>query len=144
MTIVDLNVLLYAVNGDAPQHAAARAWWEGLVNGGEPVGLPWVVVLGFLRIATNARVFAAPLSSEEAVARVDAWLGRENVRLIHERPDHWDVLKSLLDASGTGGNLTTDAHLAALAITYDAVLASTDADFSRFDGVRRVHPLRAR
>jgi len=43
---------------------------------------------------------------------------------------------------GTGGNLTTDAHLAALAIEHGAELCSCDADFSRFAGLRWLDPLR--
>jgi hypothetical protein len=39
--------------------------------------------------------------------------------------------------------LTTDAHLAALAIEYQAELASTDADLARFRGLRWFHPLAA-
>lgn len=48
----------------------------------------------------------------------------------------------ILTGTGTAGNLTTDAHLAALAIENGAVLCSTDGgDFSRFRGLRWVNPL---
>jgi toxin-antitoxin system PIN domain toxin len=139
--IVDLNILLYAVNSDAARHAAARAWWEEALNDDEPVGLAWVVLLGFLRIVTNGRVFPRPLSPEAAMTKVESWLSLENVRIVHEKDDHWDTLKSLLHGAGTAGNLTTDAHLAALAISHDAVLVSCDADFARFKGLRRQNPL---
>jgi predicted nucleic acid-binding protein len=48
----------------------------------------------------------------------------------------------LLERLGTAGNLTADAHLAALAIEYQAELHSTDADFSRFSGLRWRNPLK--
>ncbi len=38
-------------------------------------------------------------------------------------------------------DLTTDAHLAALALSHDAVLVSSDADFARFRGLRLLNPL---
>jgi toxin-antitoxin system PIN domain toxin len=140
--IVDLNVLLYAVNSDAAPHARVREWWEAAVNGEETLGLPWIVVLGFLRLTTSQRVFPLPLAPEAAAARLDAWLGEPNVKIVAERDGHWQMLKALLHASGTAGNLTTDAHLAALAMSYDAVLVSCDADFNRYKGLRLENPLR--
>lgn len=141
MKLVDLNVLLYAVNGDAPQHAPIRAWWESALNGDEPIALAWVVLLGFLRLATHPRVFPTPLTPEQALAKVDQWLAQPPVRVLAESDEHWRVLRSLLATSGTAGNLTTDAHLASLAITHGAVLVSCDADFGRFTKLRWEHPL---
>lgn len=141
MRIVDLNVLLYAVNSDAVQHDVVRGWWEKAVNDGDTVGLAWVVLLGFLRLATNPRVFPRPLAPDAAAAKLDAWLSRENIRVVRERDDHWEMLKSLLGGAGTAGNLTTDAHLAALALSHDAVLVSCDTDFARFKELRWENPL---
>jgi len=139
--IVDLNVLLYAVNSDAPQHDAARAWWETALNDEETVGLAWIVLLGFLRLTTNPRVFPRPLALDAAVEKLDTWLARDNVRVVREKDDHWETLKLLLSRSGIAGNLTSDAHLAALALGHDAVLASCDTDFARFKGLRWENPL---
>lgn len=136
MKIVDLNVLLYAINENATHHRSARAWWEAALSGNEAVGLPWIVVLGFLRLATNPAIFPRPLSSEVAVARVDAWLASATARLLREKDEHWEILRSLLGDTGTAANLTTDAHLAALTISHGAVLVSYDNDFSRFKGLR--------
>ncbi len=141
MRIVDLNVLLYAVNSDAAQHDLVRRWWEKAVNDEETVGLAWVVLLGFLRLATNPRAFPQPLAPDAAAAKLDAWLSRENIRVVRERDDHWAMLKSLLGRAGTAGNLTTDAHLAALALSHDAVLVSCDTDFARFKELRWENPL---
>jgi uncharacterized protein len=141
MKIVDLNILLYAVNSDAAQHERAREWWERAVNDEEVIGLAWVVLLGFLRLSTNPRVFPRPLSADAAAARLDTWLARDNIRVVSEKADHWTILKRLLRGSGTAGNLTSDAHLAALALSHDAVLVSSDADFSRFTSLRLENPL---
>jgi hypothetical protein len=141
--IVDLNILLYTVNSEAAEHERAHTWWEHAVNDEEIIGLAWVVLLGFLRLSTNPRVFPRPLSPGTAAAKLDAWLSRDNVRVVRERDEHWDTLKPLLSATGTAGNLTTDAHLAALAIRHDAVLVSSDMDFARFEGLRWENPLRS-
>lgn len=142
MKIVDLNILLYAVNSAATEHRRARTWWEHAVNDEDVIGLPWVVLLGFLRLSTNPRVFPQPLDPGAAASKVDAWLARDNVRVVREKDEHWATLKPLLGATGTAGNLTTDAHLAALAISHDAVLLSSDMDFARFKGLRWENPLR--
>ncbi len=140
MKLVDVNVLLYVVNRDTPRHETIRAWWEAALSTDEPVGLAWIVILGFLRLSTNARVFAEPLTVDQAVDRVKAWLDCPNVRIVKETDEHWRILRELLDDAGTAGNLTTDAHLAALAISHAATLASCDADFGRFPRLRWENP----
>ena len=144
MKIVDLNVLLYATNRDSASHALAKSWWDEMLSGDEPIGIPWVVLLGFLRIATNDRVFPAALGAEQAMEIVDAWLGQPTVIPLSPGTHHWDILRDLLAGSGTAANLTTDAHLAALAIENGAELCSTDSDFGRFPRLRWTNPLAGR
>ncbi len=141
MKIVDLNILLYAVNRDAEQHTSARKWIDEVFGGNEPVGLPWIVLLGFLRIATNSRVFPKPLKPSEAMAVVDAWLGQPTVEALSPGVEHWSILRRLLAEGGIGANGTSDAHLAAIAIELGAELCSADADFRRFAGLRWTNPL---
>ena len=142
MKIVDLNVLLYVVNEDAPHHDRMAAWWEGALSGDETIGFAWVVVSGFLRVSTHRRAFPRPLSAEEAVRQIDDWLALDVISLVAETRDHWRTLRELLAETGVAGNLATDAHLAALALTRGATLASCDADFARFSGLRWENPLR--
>lgn len=141
MKVIDLNLLLYAVNRDDEYHAPARAWLEDALNADEPVGLPWVVILGFLRIATNPRVFAHPLTTAQATELVDAWLARPAVIALAPGDEHWRILRSLIANTRSIGAIATDAHLAALAIENGAELCSADADFRRFDGLRWSNPL---
>jgi toxin-antitoxin system PIN domain toxin len=141
MKLVDVNVLLYAVNRKAPRHGVVRSWWEAALSDEEPVALAWIVLLGFLRLATNARVFPEPLTPEQAIARVEAWVSHPRMRLVRETEEHWRILKELLEETGTAGNLTTDAHLAALAISHGATLVSCDADFGRYRHLRWENPV---
>lgn len=144
MILPDINLLLYAYNRDSPSHASALAWWEALMNGTQPVGLAWVVLLGFIRISTHPRLLSTPLSSARACDITRSWIAQPQVILLSPGNRHADILFGLLAEIGTAGNLTTDAHLAALAIEHQAELHTTDADFSRFSGLRWVNPLRAR
>ncbi len=141
MKIVDLNILIYAVNRAAVEHVAVHAWWQKALAGDESIGLPWVVVLGFIRVTTNPRTFATPFSVDEALHHINTWLAQPSVRIIQESPEHWRLLGGLLRQVGTAGNLTTDTHLAAMAIGHGATLVSCDTDFARFTKVRWENPL---
>jgi hypothetical protein len=112
-----------------------------MLSGDEPVALPWAVLIGFLRISTHVRVLPNPLTTEQAVVIVDGWLAQPAVRVLQAGVEHWRILRDLLLEAGTAGNLTTDAHLAAIAIENGAELNSTDRDFGRFRGLRWVNPL---
>ena len=90
---------------------------------------------------TNRRILESPLRVEEAIQFVREWLLQPIVRVLHPTGRHAETLFRLLDQLGTAGNLTTDAHLAALAIEYQAELVSADTDFARFPGLRWFNPL---
>lgn len=141
MLIPDVNLLVYAYNSDAPDHRAARAWWERSLSSLTPVGLPWLVLLGFLRVMTSRRILAVPLHSGEALGHIRSWLAQPQAHLIEPGPRHLDLLESLAAAARITGELTTDLHLAALAIEHQAELHSNDSDFGRFPGLRWVNPI---
>ena len=136
MRIVDANVLLYAVNLDAPLHTPAREWMNGVLNGLEPVGFAWVVLLAFLRLSTRPGLSLRPLDLETADGVVETRLAASPAVVVHPTPRHLAVLHGLLGALGTAGNLVNDAHLAALALEHGAEVVSFDRDFSRFPGLR--------
>jgi toxin-antitoxin system PIN domain toxin len=138
----DLNLLLYAVDEASPHHDRAKRWLESTLSGTEQVGLAWSVLLGFVRISTNPVAFSQPLTAGDALDFVDAWLAQPVATVVHPTSQHATVLRRILEPLGTAGNLTTDAHLATLAIEHGAELLSRDADFSRFEGLRWRDPLR--
>lgn len=142
MILPDVNLLVYAYNEAAAQHDAARGWFEDVMSREQPIALAWAVALGFVRLVTHPGVLDTPLPPAAALDRVDEWLARDHVQLVDPGPRHLRILRDLLDAIGVAGPLTTDAHLAALAIEHQCELASNDADFSRFPGLRWRNPLR--
>ena len=143
MILPDLNLLVYAYNSDAPQHAAARRWWESSLSGSTSIGLPWAVLMGYVRLMTSRAVLLEPLSPAEAVSDIREWLDQPQVQVLVPGPRHLDVFAGLAKAMGTAGRLTTDLHLAALAIENQAELHSNDTDFGRFPGLRWHNPLRS-
>jgi len=70
------------------------------------------------------------------------WFEHDHVRLIHAAENHLSVFLRMIKNSGIGGNLTTDAHIAALAWEYRAQVHSADADFGRFPDIRWTNPLK--
>lgn len=141
MIIVDANLLINAVNDHAPDHRKSKAWLESVLSGKETVGLPWTVLLAFLRISTRIGIFPNRLSSEEALDIIDGWLAQPSVVIAEPGPRHARLLRDLLAPLGAGGNLTSDAHLAAIAIENGALLYSFDSDFARFPRLNWRNPL---
>ena len=140
MVVADANVLLYAVDTASAHHEEALEWLEGSLSGAEAVGLAWTALLAFIRVGTNRAILPNALSADEATAQVQAWLGAPAAVVVEPTPRHAEVLRGLLLESGTAGNLTSDAHLATLAIEHGAELVSYDRDFGRFRGLRHRLP----
>ena len=141
MILPDINLLVYAYNTDAPHHDEARRWWEACLSKSGTVGLAWVVVVGFVRIMTSRVVLTDPMGPVEAIGHARSWLERPQTQVLVPGPRHLEILTDIMSASGASGRLTTDAHLAALAIETQSVLHSNDADFSRFPGLSWKNPL---
>ncbi len=141
MIVVDANVLLYAYNDDAQQHPAAKAYLQRVFSGDVVVGIPWFVVVAFLRISTNRHAYPNPLIMSEACEIVAGWFRRKNVIPIAPGGHHFDVFRETLLDGQVSGDLVSDAHIAAMALENGATLATTDRDFARFERLRRVNPL---
>lgn len=141
MKLLDLNLLLYAIDETSAPHERARPWLEETLSGTEEVGFAWIVLLGFVRLTTNPAIFEWPLQPEEAFDYLDGWLGQPVATVVHPAAGHAARLRGLLEPLGTAGNLTSDAHLAALALEHGAELCSADTDFARFPGLRWLNPL---
>jgi len=143
MILVDTNLLLYATDKSNQRHGAARAWLESKFADGTGVAFTWVALLGFIRIVTNPRIMPNRFSIADAVNHVSVWLSQPGSQLVGPTTSHWHHLQAMLQAAPQGGNLTTDAHLAALAVEHACELCTADGDFSRFPGLKWRNPLSA-
>jgi toxin-antitoxin system PIN domain toxin len=138
MKLVDANILVHAANQDAKDHAQAVSWIEAALSGVEPVAFTWIALLAFLRISTRRGLLPRPLRIGDAFGLIQDWLSAHNAVVVHPGENHFSILRGLLEQLGVAGDLTNDAHLAALAIEHGAELVSFDRDFRRFDSLRTV------
>ena len=143
MIVPDTNILIYAHNDRSEHNETAQRWWRDCLLGEDLIGLPWVVTMGFVRVTTHARILEEPLTLGQAMDFMDEWFEAPTVIPIDPGPNHLTYLRRNLEASGVGGNLVPDAHIAALAMEYQAEVHSHDSAFGRFPGLRWHDPIRS-
>jgi hypothetical protein len=141
LILPDVNVLVYAHREDVADHAAYRSWFEGVINGDEAYGISELVLSGFVRVVTHAKVFNKPSPLADALAFADQLREPTNSVRVEPGMRHWDLFRRLCVEIGAKGNLIPDAYLAAMAIESGCEWITTDRDFSRFSGLRWRHPL---
>jgi toxin-antitoxin system PIN domain toxin len=140
MILPDANLLLYAYDQTNPFHDKARGWWEARLAGTEAIGLCPCVLFAFIRIGTNPKAFEQPLRIEEAIAIVKHWTAAACVQTLSFTPEDVECAMQLLKTAGAGGNLATDAQIAASALRFKATVETADTDFARF-GIQWRNPL---
>jgi len=129
--ITDVQVLFYAIDPTADLHAAAARWFEDAINAAEPVGCTWPTVHQFLRLGTNL-AYPGCMSDDEAMGWIEEW-AEAGVEFISDSDLGWDLFRELVAASPRAvRNSVDDAHLAGVAISRGATLASFDSDFECF------------
>lgn len=143
MIIPDINLLVYAYDESSPFHKKAKAWLSSLLNGREEVGFALVSVLGFIRISSNPKIFENPLSPPAACEIASSWLASPQAAMLAPTNKHLPILQGLLEKSHASSGLTTDAHIAAIAIEHHGIVHSNDEDFRRFENLRWVNPIRS-
>ena len=143
MIVPDLDLLIFAYNDGSEFHREARRWWEGLVNGTEPVGMPWQVSNGFIRQMATPSVVERPWTPAQATAMVAEWFSSDHIAALEPGPRYLEILERILAATGATRRLVPDATIAALAIENNAEVHTNNArDFQRFPGLLWRNPLR--
>ena len=133
---VDVNVLLYASDRSSGRHLHARRFVDSCAASPEILCLTWPTLMSYLRIATHPRIFAAPLSPDEALGNVSALIGLPHVRVVSELDGFLDAYKHVAGEMPVRGNLVPDAHVAAILFQHGVrTLYSNDRDFRKFRSV---------
>ncbi|MBC7609190.1 MAG: PIN domain-containing protein [Polaromonas sp.] len=136
MMLPDINVLLYSVEADNPYHIPAKHWLESAFNSSSSVGLAWLVLVGFVRLSTQPRILRKQLTVVESLTVMNEWIHHPKAQIVHPGLQHGALLGSFLIADGAAGNLSNDAHLAALAVENNGTVGTFDKDFNRFPGLK--------
>lgn len=139
--LVDANILLYSVDTSSPFHERADEWLTAALNGTRRVGLPWISLTAFLRIATNPRASRSPLTPAQAWEHIDGWLGAPATWIPHPGRSHHQILHDLTTRLDLRAGLVSDAVLAAICIEYGLDIVSADSDFARFTDLNWTNPV---
>lgn len=130
---LDVNVLLYASDRSSQRHQKARRFLDACAAGPEILCLAWPTLMSYLRIATHPRIFAAPLSPDEALANISALLALPHTRPVAELDGFIEAYRHVTGEVPVRGNLVPDAHIAAILLQHGVrTLYSHDRDFKKF------------
>ena len=141
MLLLDVNVCVYAIRADSPDHAAYRSWLTDALNGDEPVGISELALSGVVRVITNHRIFREPSTTQQALDACGELRSGPVAVPLQPGKRHWKIFDSLCRQTNAKGNTVPDAYHAALAIENGATWITTDRGFARFPGLRLRHPL---
>jgi len=129
---VDVNVLLYASDASSPKHAEAIRFLTERASDPDLFCIAWSTLTAFLRIATHSRIFAHPLSPDEALGNVESLLNLPRVRTLSEGEGFLEIYREVTARFPVRGNLVPDAHLAALLLQHGVRrLYTVDRDFRK-------------
>ena len=138
---VDVNVLLYASDKSSDRHDAAHRFLQSCASSPEVLCLTWPTLMSYLRIATHPRIFAAPLTPDEAVANVTSLLALPQTRAVAEQEGFLDAYAHVIGDVAIRGNLVPDAHVAAILFQHGVrTLYSNDGDFRKFESLDVKNP----
>ncbi|TKB78626.1 MAG: PIN domain-containing protein [Nitrospira sp.] len=139
---VDVNILLYASDRTSRHHAVAHRFIESRASTQELFCLAWPTLMSYLRIATHPRIFAQPLSPDEALGNIEALTSLPQARVLSEAEGFLQIYREVTGSSPVRGNLVPDAHLAALLQQHEVRrLYTSDVDFRKFDFLEVQNPL---
>lgn len=139
--LIDANLLLYATDRSSVHHEQSARWLTAVLRGSRRVGIPWQSIGAFLRIGTSPRIYAEPLTADQAWGCVRAWLDAEPAWIPPATERTAAILGELVSGHHVTADLVPDAMLAALAVEHGLVVMSADTDFARFPEARWENPL---
>ena len=138
---LDVNVLLYASDTSSPKHPEAIRFLKQRASDPDLFCIAWSTLIAFLRIATHPRIFARPLSPDDALGNVESLLSLPHVRMLSEGEGFLEIYREVTARFPVRGNLVPDAHLAALLRQHGVRrLYTVDRDFRKFDFLEVADP----
>jgi len=136
MILPDVNVLVYALRTDVPEHSLCRPWLNKVVLGQARFAVSSVALAAVVRITTNPRLQPSSVSRDDALGFCDDLLEQPHCQVVEPGERHWDIFKRLCADADIRGPMVTDAWFAALAIEWGCEWVTLDRDFARFPGLK--------
>jgi toxin-antitoxin system PIN domain toxin len=143
--LIDTNIFLHAANSASPHHKAARDFLQRHLRARSGWCVTWPILYEFLRVSTHRRVFPKPLTANEALQFMAAFMGLEEVAILSATDRHFTVLTAIVDEIGPAavGNLFHDLHTAALMREHGVPeIITADTDF--FNSLSYGYPIPSR
>ena len=138
---VDVNILIYAINRDAPHHRRARIFIESLASKPDTWAFPWPIAHSFIRITTHPSILPHPLSARQAVDAIEQFVQLPSVSMVNEISGFWERYKRDITSLHLKGNMIPDALLVNILKAHGiTTLYSRDRDFLKFKGIKAIDP----
>jgi hypothetical protein len=143
MFVVDTNVLVYAADESAPEHARCRALVERWRRRNGAWYLTWGICYEFLRVVTHPRVLRRPWTMDQALRFLEAIQASPGLDLLVPTDRHARVLADVVaEVPGLAGNIVHDTQTAVLMREHGIRrICTRDTDFHRFPFLEPVDPL---
>ena len=141
MIAFDTNILVYADREDLPNHRAAKEILSGSAAGLEPIGIPVVVMVEYIRVVTHPKLFTRPTTLADGLANVSSLVNHPSFEILLPGPRFFSIFDELAKLGDARGNLVFDAQIAAICIeNHVSELWTADRDFARFPGIAAKNP----
>lgn len=109
--VVDANVMVYAMDADAPQHAASRALLDAAVGSSTTLYVTPQILCEFYSVVTNARRVRHPRSPQDALLAISGLVAFLQVLPVPARTV--EVMVELLRRHPVSGGDVFDLQLVA-------------------------------
>ena len=141
MILPDVNAYVYALHTGSPFHVKARVWLENALVGSEGVAVWDVTLVAVYRLLTNPKLKSAICEPAEVIDALNLIRSAPSAQSISPGERYWSIYKKICLDHEVKGDLASDAMLAALALEQRCRIATTDSDFSRFEGLQVFRPM---
>jgi uncharacterized protein len=140
--VIDANILIYAVNTDAPQHAASRRLLETLLDPAATLYVTPQILCEFYSVVTNPRRIAKPFDAAQATQMIVDLLELPGLHVLPVPPEAALKLTELLKRAPVTGAGIFDLQIVATmqANGVSRIYTFNGADFQLFPELQVLAP----
>jgi predicted nucleic acid-binding protein len=141
--LLDTNILVYAINPNAPFHIPCKILVERALDGKYPAYLAHQNLMELYAVVTDKRRVEHPLSPEEANGLLEFYLSTDNLTIIYPNPTTFTLLRDLISLHSPLSHGIFDLMLVALMKQYDIPVIHTlnTRHFKNYQGITAISPI---